>query len=182
MTAKPAQSGSSERLGVLLDTLDLTPFQKDILRQRWLDQVAWISRQARRARSWYLVFRIPVVIGGVAIPGLVSISLTTAQTGAIPELRLITFGVSLMVAMLAALEEVFHFGERWRHYRRTAERLKSAGWQFMMLNGPYRRSASHADAFTAFGADVENILNEDVEGYLAQVALEPSSERREVVH
>ncbi|HEV2006358.1 MAG TPA: DUF4231 domain-containing protein [Candidatus Limnocylindrales bacterium] len=178
--AKPV---SSERLAGLLDTLELTPFQKELLRDRWLDQVGWMSRQARHARRWYLGMRIPVVMGGVAIPGLISISLLTTETGAIPQLRIITFVISLTVAILAALEEVFHFGERWRHYRRTSERLKSLGWQFMMLTGEFRRYATHADAFHAFTTDVENALNEDVEGYLTEVAADPGSqERHEVYH
>lgn len=174
---------SSERLAGLLETLELSPFQKELLRDRWLDQVSWVSKQARRARRWYLVIRIPVVVGGVAIPGLISVSLTTAETGFIPWLRYFTFFVSLLVAVLASLEEVFHFGDRWRHYRRTSERLKSRGWQFLMLNGPYHRFHTHADAFPAFAGDVEDLLNEDVEGYLGQIATEPAErERHEIVH
>ena len=181
--AAQAKRASSDRLSTLLETLDLTPFQKELLRDRWLDQVGWLSGQARHARRWYLGMRIPVVIGGVAIPGLISISLLTTETGAIPQLRIITFGVSLIVAILAAMEEVFHYGERWRHYRRTSERLKSLGWQFMMLTGEFRRYPTHAEAFHAFTADVESALNEDVEGYLTEVATDPEAqERHEVYH
>ena len=181
--ATTAKSGSGERLAGLLETLELTAFQKELLRDRWLDQVAWVSGQARRARRFYLWMRIPVVIGSVAVPGLISISLTTAETGAIPSLRYFTFGLSLLVAVLAALEEVFHFGDRWRHYRRTAERLKSLGWHYMMLTGPYRRGGTHAAAFHSFAEDVENLLGEDVEGYLTEVAGEsPEKERHDVYH
>jgi hypothetical protein len=164
--------GTSDKMNSLLDNLELSPFRKDLLRQRWLDQVVWASRQARRMRVRYYALRLPIVVGGVAVPGLISISLTTAETGAIGDIRLVTFAISLLVAIFAALEGVFQFGERWRHYRRTAERLKSAGWQYLMLNGAYRRHQSHESAFVAFTERVEEILGEDVEGYLGQMATE----------
>jgi hypothetical protein len=181
MSGTPKRAGGSgERMATLLDQLELTPLQKEMLRQRWLEQVTWLSGQARRARTRHYIYRLPVVVGGVMIPALISITLIAASnsTGTIPwlpfmtfeTLRGFTFVVSVVVAVLAALEEVFNYGERWRHYRRTTERLKSFGWQFLMLNGAFRHYKSHADAFTAFTERVEETLNEDVEGYLDGLA------------
>ena len=192
-------AGSSQRMAALLETLDLTAFQKELLRQRWLDQVAWVSRQARISRFRYLWMRLPIVIGGVAIPALITITLSAADappdpvTGArhlewLPPfldfgvLRVITLSLSTLVAVLAALDELLHYGERWRHYRRTAEVLKSLGWQYLMLNGRFRRYKTHADAFVAFTEDIEETLTEDVEGYLGSVTSEsPEQARHEVV-
>jgi hypothetical protein len=145
-----------------------------------------MSRQSRRARRWYYLFRIPVVLGGVAIPGLITVTLAAADSGEVAwlpllsfsTLRLITFGLSLLVAVLAALEEVLHYGDRWRHYRRTAERLKAIGWQYLMLNATFRRYETHQAAFQAFTERVEEILGEDVEGYLGSVAAEGSERGR----
>jgi len=174
-------TASSNRLVGILETLQLSDFQKNVLRQRWLEQASWASRQARRARLRYYTLRIPVVVGGVAIPGILSLTLGAAAEG-IVDFRLPLFVISLTVAVFAALEELFQFGERWRHYRRTAERLKSFGWQFIELNGPYRRFDTHAEAFHAFTGTVEDILNEDVEGYLGQVVTDsPRRDRHEVV-
>lgn len=180
MTAVPTKvGGSDQRLATLLETLELSEFQKQLLRDRWLNQLGWMSRQATKARKWYLRLRIPVVIGGVAIPGLVTILLSAGPTEMTVEwlfnlpvwvVRLVTFAVSLGVAILAALEEILNFGERWRHYRRTAELLKTLGWQYMMLTGVFRRFESHAAAFVPFTERVEDVLNEDVEGYLGQIA------------
>ena len=78
--------------------------------------------------------------------------------------------MSLTVALCAGIEEVFHFGDRWRHYRRTAELLKTLGWQYLQLSGAFRRYSSHAAAFTPFSERVEDVLNEDVEGYLGAIA------------
>jgi len=179
-------------MAALLETLDLTSFQKELLRQRWLDQLKWVGRQARLSRFRYLVMRLPVVVGGVAIPALITITLSAADTPThrlewLPDwldfgaLRLITLSFSTLVAILAALDEVFHYGDRWRHYRRTTEALKTLGWQYLMLNGHFRRYKSHGEAFTAFTEQVEEALTEDVEGFLGAVASEPPEQARHEV-
>lgn len=174
----------------MIDTLDLSDFRKDVLRQRWLNQMGWMSRQASKQRFRYLIFRIPVVIGGVAIPALITILLAAGdatevewlfhvQIGAI---RLIAFITSMLVAVFATIEETLKFGDRWRHYRRTSELLKTLGWQYLMLAGAFRRYRTHEAAFVPFTERVEDVLNEDVEGYLSAVALEGGEpSRHEIV-
>jgi hypothetical protein len=183
MTAAAAgKASSSGRLGAMLETLDISDFQKGLLRDRWLDQVSWMSRQARTARRRFLIFRIPLIVGGVLIPALITILLSSEGKTSIPWLfgisvdgiRLLAFVTSLTVAVSAGAEEVLKFGERWRHYRRMAELLKTLGWQYLMLNGAFRRYPTHAAAFTAFTERVEDTLNEDVEGYLSAMAGEGS--------
>ena len=184
----PATAASSDRLAALLESLDVQPFRKEILRQRWLDQVSWMGRQARKARRRYMAIRIPVVLGGVAIPGLIAILLSaggseqTFLPGVSTEaVRIVAFFVSLGVAALAAYEDVMKFGERWRHYRRTAELLKTLGWQYLTLSGQFRRYRTHEDGFTAFTERVEDVLNQDVEGYLSAVTAEGGDKRPEIV-
>ncbi|MGH9886493.1 MAG: DUF4231 domain-containing protein [bacterium] len=179
MTAPAPPPSSNQRLGQMLDTLDLAPFQKELLRDRWLDQVGWMSGQSRKAHRRYLYFRIPVVIGGVFIPALITLLLSAkSDPGAridwlggisVDVIRFLAFAVSLTVALCAGIQEVFHFGDRWRHYRRISELLKTLGWQYLMLSGAFRRYSSHKAAFTTFAERVEDTLNEDVEGYLGSV-------------
>ena len=60
---------------------------------------------------------------------------------------MVTFAVSLVVALSAAVEGFFRFGDRWRHYRSLVEELKSEGWSFHELSGPYRADgATHESA------------------------------------
>lgn len=179
---------STDRLGALLEALELAPVRKEMLRQRWLDQVGWMGRQARRARQRYMAIRIPVVLGGVAVPGLIAILLSaggkpdTFLPGVSTEaVRIVAFFTSLMVAGLAAYEEVLHYGERWRHYRRTAELLKTVGWQYLTLSGAFRRFKTHEDGFTTFTERVEDVLNEDVEGYMSAVLVEGRDKRQDIV-
>jgi hypothetical protein len=177
-------------MAALIDTLEIPAFRKDLLRQRWLNQLGWMSRQASKARFRHLVFRIPVVIGGVAIPALITILLSAGEEKYVTwlfnvkagDVRLVAFAISMLVAICATLEETLRFSERWRHYRRTSELLKTLGWQYLMLSGTFRRYATHDDAFGPFTERVEDVLNEDVEGYLGAVASESrENPRHEVV-
>lgn len=173
MTATTVDRPGVSTLERLVDDLDLTDEQRVLLRSRWLDQMHWMARKARTARRRHLTLRWIMAAGGVILPSLVSFSLGAGQTDA---LRWLTFAVSLVVALLATTEEVFHFGDTWHHYRRTAELLKSVGWQFVQLTGPYAKAPSHAAALPAFTRRVEEILSEDLDEYFGRVvAEEPKS-------
>lgn len=164
-------------LGELIQALDLTDLQKHFLRSRWLDQVLWMEARADNMSSWYHRLRVITVVGSTLIPGLLS-ALFLAEAGSISQLttHVIILIVSLFVAALIAVEEFFHLGERWRHYRRTVEGLKTEGWQFFQLSGAYR-AQSHAEAYPAFAGRVEEILQQDIEGYIQQVVAGKEEEK-----
>jgi hypothetical protein len=174
-TEAPGRPRSSDKMAALFEALELTDFQKRLVRDRLLDQIAWMSDKAKKDRARYFVIRAPIVVGGVAIPGLVSLVLFAHDTGQ-GDFRALLFIVSIVVGVAAAVEELFRYGDRWRHYRQTAERLKSIGWQFLMLNGLFSRHESHADAFKSFTSRVEEILGDDVEGYMSMVSQEGKSQ------
>jgi Protein of unknown function (DUF4231) len=155
----------------VIDSLDgLAPLQRDFLTRRWLDQVIWMEGAAAKAQRRYYRLRLVTVVGAVIIPALVSLELGGDTDRAVSWL---TFAVSLVVAASAAVEEFFHFGERWRHYRRTVEQLKAEGWLFFELVGDYGGGPDgHRDAFGRFAARVEGLLREDVEVYVTRVVRE----------
>ena len=132
-----------------------------------------MENKAVKAVRWHYALRLTTIIGGVIVPALVSLSLS-GGSGAI--IRWSTFAISLMVALSAAVEEFFHFGERWRHYRRTAELLKSEAWQFFQLSGPYA-GKTHAQAYPTFATCVEEVSRQEVEIYITQVAKEKEEKK-----
>jgi hypothetical protein len=166
---KTSETGKLARdLGKLIDSLELRDLDQQFLRARWLDQILWMEVAAVRARTLYQGLRIVTVLGAVVVPALVSLSLKGNAARAVDWL---TFAVSLLVAASAAIDGFFHFGTRWRHYRGMAEHLKSEGWSFAELSGPYRRpNATHRNAFPTFVARIERSLGQEVEEYVAQVA------------
>jgi hypothetical protein len=146
----------------------LIPRQQKFLRSRWLDQVLYMEKKASQCRDRYYRLRLTTIVGGVITPILVSLN-----TGAVNDLTksllsATTIVLGGLVAASAAIEEFFHYGERWNHYRRSAESLKSLGWQFSQLCGPYRRFKTHAEAFPVFADQIEDIIRQDVEQFSVQ--------------
>jgi hypothetical protein len=109
---------------------------------------------------------LTTIIGGILIPALVGLNVT--GTASIP-VRWTVFGLGLVVATAATTESFFHYGDRWAHFRRTAELLKSEGWQFLQLSGPYASDATHAAAYPRFVATVEAVVQRDVEVFFTNV-------------
>ncbi len=168
--------------------MNLGDVQRHFLRSRWLDQVLWMEGKANSSRDRHYFLRITTIIGGVILPALVSLNINTTipnnniETNTSTRIREViiwsTFGLSQIVAISAAIEEFFHYGERWRHYRRTVESLKTQGWQFSQLTGPYRNYTSHEQAFNMFAGNIEDIIQRDVEIYATQVVQEKKEEKQ----
>ena len=154
--------------GEIVDGLDLEPLQKRFLHSRWLDQLIWFEGKSGQNQKRYYALRLIIIVGGVVVPAIVSLNI--GQDSVATGLGWATFGVSLMVALAAALESFFHYGERWRTFRRTSEALKALAWQFFELAGPYAGFRSHKAAFPAFVAQAELLVQTDVETFIAQAA------------
>jgi SLOG in TRPM, prokaryote/Protein of unknown function (DUF4231) len=174
----PASTGDQDRLKAdfdqLITQLRLSELRRQFLRSRWLDQLVWVEGRATHNRDRYFFWRLITIIGGVIVPALVTLNLNGS---AIAPVTWATFAVSLLVAISAAVEGFFRYGERWRHYRRTAELLKTEGWQFLQLTGHYRRHIAHATAYPLFASRVEDILQQDVDAYITTVAAEPADKQ-----
>ena len=158
-------------LGSLIEALKLEEIQKHFLRSRWLDQVLWMEAKADSAQKRYYTVRLVAIIGGVLVPALVSLNM-------VGWTKWITFVVSLLVAISIAIEEFFHYGERWRHYRRSVELLKIEGWLFFQLSGPYQAFSQHSEAYSQFGGKIEEILQHEVDMYISQVVKEKEEEKK----
>jgi hypothetical protein len=153
----------------LIDQLDLEPLQKEFLRRRWLDQVRWNDGRSVGTQRWYRLLRLVTILGGVVIPALVGLNVSGAFSA---RIRWTVFGIGLVVAVAAAIEGFFQFGERWSHYRSAAELLQSEGWQFFQLIGRYNDFTTHAGAFGRFAAQVEAVIQQDVDAYFTTVVTE----------
>jgi hypothetical protein len=158
-----------DELAQIIGQLQLSPLQQRCLRVRWVDTVLWMEGRAGHARNRYYLLRLLVIGGGVLIPALVSLDLAGAGAAAT---KWATFGLSLVVAISAAVEGFFRYGERWRHYRRTVELLKAEGWRFLQLGGGYADFAGHAEAFPIFAGRVEELIGSNVETFVTELARE----------
>ena len=165
--------------GALVDELGVDGHRKRFLKSRWLDQVIWTEGKANHARNRYYLLRLTTIVGALLVPALVSLNPSDETLD--DAARIATWVVSLIVAASAAIEQFFHYGDRWRNYRRTAERLKAEGWLYLQLSGPYAgNGATHAAAYSAFAIRVEELIQADVDAYLTEVAVEKEKKKEKV--
>ncbi|MDJ0674346.1 MAG: DUF4231 domain-containing protein [Calothrix sp. MO_167.B42] len=161
----------------LFETLEFNGRQKHYLEHRWLEQILWMEKRANHARQRYYLLRLTTIIGGVVVPTLVSLNVNTKPLDS--YVKGFTIILSGMVAISSAVEEFFHYGERWRHYRRTTEILKVQGWELFELTGSYANYKSHEEAFSDFAGAVEEIIQRDVEMYVTKVTQESKKQEQE---
>jgi hypothetical protein len=159
----------TQELGGLIEAVELGPLQKQFLRSRWLGQVIWTEGRASYNRYWHYRMRLATIIAGACVPALIGLQpACNASLG--PWYKALTVILSVVVAILTSLEGFFHFGDRWRHYRRVTEGLKTVGWQFMQLSGPFSQYSTAVEGYPAFVAKVEEYIQQDVDTFVSQVA------------
>mgnify|MGYP002777038767 CR=1 FL=1 len=151
----------------LIDRLDLSDLQKEFLKNRWLDQIMWLEGRATKERNRYYKLRMITIIGGVIVPALIGFQKGNQKWQEIFGWS--AFGLSQVVAVSAAVEEFFGYGEKYRSYRNTAEGLKIEGWQFFQMAGLYRQFDTHSDAYTIFADRVEQYIQQDLQGFISQL-------------
>ena len=152
----------------LVKSLRLSDDQRHFVASRWLENVLWMEAAAQRTRTRYYGLRLITIAGAVIVPALVSINAVGDTREAITWL---TFAVSLVVALSAAVEGFVRFGDRWRHYRGLVEELKLEGWAFHELSGPYRvEGATHETSFPTFAERVNELLARETQTYISEIA------------
>jgi Protein of unknown function (DUF4231) len=174
-TQKLQQGSSREGLDQLIETLKLSELQKQYMRSRWLDQVSYMSRRSRETRGWYYRLRMTAIIGSVIVPIMLGLQQPNTQSSRFDS-RWLTIGLSGIVAISTAVEEFFHFGDRWRHFRHTTEALKTQGWQFSQLGGVYSAYPTHEAAFQSFTTHVETLLQQENKLFVSEVVKEKAKE------
>jgi hypothetical protein len=157
----------------IIDGLSLSEPERHFLRSRWLGYVLWMEDAAQRTRRRYYALRVIIAVGAVIVPALVSLNVIGSAKTAI---LWITFAVSLVVGVSAALEGFFRLGERWRHYRQRVEQLKAEGWDYYQLTGAYTGMTDHHEAFPAFVANVQSVLAQEVDEFIADIAKAPGGQ------
>ena len=145
----------------IIEQLNLEPLQKQFIKYRWLQQVMKLEKLSRRYRWRYNFTRIITIVGGVIIPALVSLNINGNGVGAI--FGWLTFALSQIVAICAALEEFFHYGELYRQYRNSSELMQMEAWYYLQLSGIYKNFSTHQLAYKTFAGRVEKIIEQDLE-------------------
>jgi len=158
-------------LTALIDSLSIAEKRKHFLRSRWLESLLWMESAAQRTRRRYYALRLVTVVGAVIVPALVSIN-AVGKTNSV--VTWVTFAISLVVGVSAAVDGLSHFGDRWRHYRRIVEEMKMEGWDLHELSGAYAADgATQETAFPVFVKRVDDLLTRETQSYIAEIATPP---------
>ena len=83
---------------------------------RWQNQRDYYSKKSAFNKRWHQSLQLFIGIIAVIVPVLLSLSTTVPEW--IPGV------LSLLVAIAAVVENVYHFGDNWRNFRQTLEGLK----------------------------------------------------------
>ena len=165
-----------EQFGDLIDSIELEELQKKFMKNRWLDQLVWLENKANKCRDRYYKLRMITIIGGVIVPALITSTNSVNNSSVLMWAVII---ISQAVAISAAIEEFFKYGEKHSQYRKTAENMKSEAWQFFQLSGAYKNFTSHRNAYADFAQKIENILQDDVQNFIARIMQEQEKEQQE---
>jgi hypothetical protein len=158
----PASAARRPDFTRMIEELDLSDFQKEILKNRWLDQTLWFANKSTHAKRRMTQLRVILIVGGILLPTLATLPDTLPAW--INQWSIIV--VSFIVAATAGLEGFFKYGELYTQYRESAELMKIEGWSYFALSGQYGRFDTHHAAFEKFTRRIEDIIRMDVRSVL----------------
>jgi hypothetical protein len=149
-------------LAAAIERLGLPEVQQQALHARYISYVDWLESAAIRSRRGHYVMRLTAIVGGVVVTSMSSAEVLGDPGGAVKWILLVT---SLAVGVALAVDGFLNLGERWRHYRRASEGLKSQGWRFIQRTDEYARLDDDA-AVRRFATKVEDLIDEETGGYI----------------
>jgi hypothetical protein len=133
--------------------------------KRFLEYLRWLDDGSANNLILYYSLRIPAIVLSALVPALVALDLGSVG-------RIITVVLGVIVAAATAVEHFLTSGQRWRHYRGSVELMKSEGWLYLELAGPYSNLGSLEAAFPTFVGRVETLMRDEVNEYVTTIVAE----------
>ncbi len=157
----------------ILQELDLSEVNKEIIRIRYL---SILENFQRRARNYSYVFysgHFIVTVGSLFVPALLSIQNSDKNysfgVNFSIQVYWTTFVISLLVTIFNGILTLFKVDKKHYFLNTMLERLRSEGWQYFSLTGRYsghligHQKPTHANQFIYFTHYVEKIKLKQVE-------------------
>ncbi|SDK32300.1 Protein of unknown function [Actinopolyspora mzabensis] len=118
------------------------------------DAIRAYRRQARRLRRAHNALQVVIISGAIVTSVIAAISVTMA------DVRWAVVGVSLLVALTAALSGFAKYRERGVNLQQTADALEREYHSVELRVGKYRRFDSEQAAYAEFAHEAEVLLDE----------------------
>ena len=137
------------------------PRVKDYLSQRVDQYINWYDKKAVTSKKNYLFARITTAICAIIVPFINNTSLSIIFSDfEIDISRISVTIISLLVAILIALEGVLHYREQWQNYRSTEQFTHTQRLLFQNRIGDYAK-LDNKSAFEEFVVRVEGAISEE---------------------
>ena len=131
------------------------------LNERLTGYIGYYDRTAQRMKKRHLQTKGTAAVGAVLIPVVSNLPWQLEFGGVTVDVS--SGGASIIglaVALILALEGVFHFKEQWQNYRGTEQFLLSQRFRFENRTDEYE-SLESEDAFRLFVKRVEDAILEE---------------------
>lgn len=148
----------------LFHTLDIEPYKKSVLQERYLNVLQNFQTRATRLSFIFYSARIIITVGSILVPAFLSIQNSSYQI----HLYWITWIVSILVTICNGLITLFKIDKKYFFINTTLELLHSEGWQYIGLSGRYAPKdapvpPTHENQFLIFFHMAEKIKMRQVE-------------------
>jgi len=155
------------QMGVLFDmfqTLEIEPYKKAVLQERYLNVLQDFQRRANHLSFMFYTARIIVTVGSILVPAFLSIQNNDRQL----QIYWTTWVISILVTICNGLMTLFKLDKKYFFINTTLELLHSEGWQYIGLSGHYAPKDSpitptHENQFLVFFHMAEKIKMRQVE-------------------
>jgi len=169
------------RIGNMIEELELLEYQKTLLKNRFLDQVVLYDKKAKTAEFFYILFSVFITIGSIILPALLSIQQMDYSDNDETDEKIqitiywITWTISLVITICNGLIQLLGLNKQYLSYVRTREKMLSEGWYYFQLTGDYKDS-THKISFSEFCEEIEKIKQNQVDKEL--MFMEPKKKKQ----
>ena len=151
-----------------LEDIDISPFNKRILLERYNTLLIDMNRHTFRIAIFFHTSRCIVTVGSLIVPALLSIQYTNGITENI-GIYWTTWVLSLLVTVCNGLITLLKVDKHYYHLHTVREQLITDGWQYLELTGKYsgvhtpNHHATHENQFIFFCHSVEKIRMQQIQ-------------------
>ena len=157
----------SENVSGIIDDIELQrPYDKAIIKHRFLDEITYYEKKRDETKKYYNVFRFIVTTGSILLPAVLSMG--QMDPAKLPKnFDMISYWCSWTISLLVTgsngFLQLFSLDKNYFSYSMVVEQLKTEGWQFFGLSGKYEDYPDHQSAYKTFSKSVESIKRKQID-------------------
>lgn len=145
------------RVYPIIDSLNLTSFQKNIIRKRYVKLVLSYESKYSQTHYRYNSCRLLISIGSMILPTLQTIQNNENVANWKNEIFWAAIATSLGVMCANNIITMFTLDRRHIMYAITKEKLKATGWQYFECSGMFMNN-THDENYVKFWNEIEKII------------------------